>query len=42
MKINTELMWILALVPLLLFGSAKALEGPTSLAAGVISSVKKS
>jgi hypothetical protein len=39
MKINTKLMWILAFVPLLLFDSAKALEEPTSLAAGMTSSV---
>jgi hypothetical protein len=40
MKINTKLIRILALVPLLLYDSAKALEEPTSLAAGMTSSVK--
>jgi hypothetical protein len=40
MKIYSKLVQILALVPLLLFDSAKALEEPTSLAAGMTSSVK--
>jgi hypothetical protein len=40
MKIYSKLVQILVLVPLLLFDSAKALEEPTSLTAGGISSVK--